>query len=479
MKKAITTIKITDTDIRLFQSGKAQDKDVITFCDTRPTASCSDEDIIKLLGEMLVFLPVSPDEVIFLVPRQSVIVKQMRLPSHKHDEIDDMTGLQLVNNILYPVEDVVYKYHLLGQDSDGYSRVLAVVIHKEASRRYCRIMQGAGIKDGKLVLDSLGILGWLAYQESAYKADDCQPVVLLNINSQHSEICFCQNKRLFFSRSIPYGEDSLRSGDTSELVRQIKLSLETYQKEHLGPAVKGILILSTADEAKVFGERLGKESRLPAEILDPLNDIFCANSMDRTVLRTCRPASITAELGFLLSGTKSLMNLAPEEIHTAKQARVQRRQWAKSLLLLFMVATLSLSSQFIDIHKKRVYSESLKRETDRLKPQLKEARRKIQFVEFFDRKLKNYSFIPDLIDELNRLTPEEISLRMLALDQQRNLMIQGYARTHSGVNDFQTRLIQSSRFHDVDLRFATKREIANMPVMDFKIVSQLNHNCLN
>ena len=53
-------------------------------------------------------------------------------------------------------------------------------------------------------------------------------------------------------------------------------------------------------------------------------------------------------------------------------------------------------------------------------------------------------------------------------------MVQGYARAHAGINDFQARLIRSKRFHDVDLRFATKRKIANMPVMDFKIVLQLS-----
>ena len=147
---------------------------------------------------------------------------------------------------------------------------------------------------------------------------------------------------------------------------------------------------------------------------------------------------------------------------------------AKFLLLLFIAVILSGSGQLVDIHKKRVYLESLKSEIDRLQPQLKEARRKMQLVEFFDQKLKNYSFIPNLIDELIHLTPEEISFKTVSLDQQRNLMMQGYAQTHAGINDFQTRLIQSNRFHDVDLKFATKRKIANMPVMDFKIVSQLS-----
>jgi len=74
------------------------------------------------------------------------------------------------------------------------------------------------------------------------------------------------------------------------------------------------------------------------------------------------------------------------------------------------------------------------------------------------------------------VTPEEISFRALSLDKQGHLVIQGYARSHAGINDFQEELIRSDKFQDVDLRFATKRKIANVPVIDFKIAFQLGES---
>jgi hypothetical protein len=53
-------------------------------------------------------------------------------------------------------------------------------------------------------------------------------------------------------------------------------------------------------------------------------------------------------------------------------------------------------------------------------------------------------------------------------------MVQGYSQTQAGINDFQSKLIQSSQFHDVNLLFATNRKIGNMSVMDFKIAMQLH-----
>jgi Tfp pilus assembly protein PilN len=139
-----------------------------------------------------------------------------------------------------------------------------------------------------------------------------------------------------------------------------------------------------------------------------------------------------------------------------------------------MVIILSIAVQLVDIHKKNTILEALQNEIGRLQPQVKMAQQKKQFVEFFDRKLENDRFIPDLIEELSLLTPEEISFRTLSLDKERHVTIQGYAQSHAGINDFQESLIRSKRFHDVDLKFATNRKIANKSVMDFKMALQLS-----
>jgi len=74
---------------------------------------------------------------------------------------------------------------------------------------------------------------------------------------------------------------------------------------------------------------------------------------------------------------------------------------------------------------------------------------------------------------LPSLTPEDISFRTLSLDGQGNLVIQGYAKNNSDISDLQARMIRSPGFEDIDLKFSTKRRLANMPVMDFKIASKL------
>ena len=473
MKKTVTTIEITDSEIKLLQVEKERGSCVITFSDAQSTTSYNDEDLVGCLKRMSALLPVNSDEFILLVPRRFVILRQMTLPSDQYEEIQDMIGLKLINNIPYPVEDIIYQHHRLEKDGKNGSRVLVVIILKEVSQRYCRLLQQAGIKDGRLALSSFGIQQWLAYQEKVHKVHNSQSTVMINIDTQHCEICFCYNKSLYFSRSLPYGSEYLASGKSRELIDQIKLSLDAYQKEQLGPAFAKILILSAQNEGEILKECLNKEMDITVKAVKPLYGISGLSSSQSAVLQLQKPWSLTAGLGLILSNTSNLINLAPVEIHEEKQKREQRHRLVKFVCLLLTAAVLSVCGQFVDMHKKRTTLKSIKNEIASLEPQLQAARAKIQFVQLFDQKLIRSHFIPDVIDQLNRLTPQGIAFRTLSLKRDGHLIIQGYAKTNAGINDLQSRLIRSSGFHNVDLKFATKRRVANMSVMDFKIASQL------
>ena len=474
MARFSTTIEINDVDIKLFQAQRARRKDTFMVCDVRPVSGCTHENIVELLEDMVGSLPIIPEEPILLLPRCFAILRQLRLPSHEHNEIEDMIGLQLVNNIPYAVEDVIYRHHLLGQDSDGYSRVLVIIMRREVIERYQQVLRKVGIKGGILTLSSFGILDWLVYQEGVCKIANNQAVAFLNIDSQYSEVCFCYDKKLFFSRNISSYGKQLTLSDTEELADQMGLSLSIYHEERLGPEVGKILIPSSCTEALVLKNKLENKLGLPVEITCPLENVFYSSRVDKVISQKHYPFSITAGLGLLLTKRKDLINLASEEIHAEKQIRTQRLQLAKFILLSFIVAILSVSSWFIDIHKKGTRLELLRSEIVRLQPQLKDAGQKTKFVKFFDKKLAQHSFIPDLLEELNHLTPKDISFSTLSLDREKRLIIHGYVQEYTGINDFQTRLIQSSRFYDVDLKFATKRKIANRTVMDFKIALQLS-----
>ena len=130
----------------------------------------------------------------------------------------------------------------------------------------------------------------------------------------------------------------------------------------------------------------------------------------------------------------------------------------------------------MEVYGKNSYLQALDSEHDQMAPRILEIEHKKRLVDHFDKKLKDRTFIPDLIEELSRLTPQEISFSAMSLDARSSVTIQGFARDHAAISEFQKRLIRSDYFAQVDLQFATKRVIANRPVMDFKIALRLKQD---
>lgn len=76
-----------------------------------------------------------------------------------------------------------------------------------------------------------------------------------------------------------------------------------------------------------------------------------------------------------------------------------------------------------------------------------------------------------LIHELNALMPQDVSLRLLHLEEGGRLSLQGYTVAGASISSFQASLVKSPLFKEVNLEYATKRKIFNMELTDFKITA--------
>jgi len=476
MKKTITAVEINESDIKLFQGAEKSGSMILTHCEVRPISSNYDEDIAEHLRGMAAFLPSEPKQVLVIMPRRHVILRHMKFPTDDPMEIEDMVGLQLINKLPYPVEDVIYRHEVLGYDLDRNSLVLACVVSKEISRRYCRIIEQAGWEPGKLVLNSQGIARWLGYQESALKVSSHKTTAIINIDRTHSEICFCQNDRLIYSRHLPQGYGHLNAGQAQELEKQIVITLQAYDKERMGPAVGNVLILGLRDEAKILQDILASNDKVQTNILKPVYGIAGLTKIEHMMAEAQRTASLTAGLGFILSRGREPMNLAPIEIKQTRHRKRQKWQAVKTGALLAMTVILGVAIQLTGLTHKRSVLRSVKTMREALSGRLVSAEERIKLVERFDRKDRQVTFIPDLIDELSRLTPDDVIFRTITVDKDGHVNILGYAESNAQVNDMRTQMVRSMSFHDVDLKFATKRTIAKRPLIDFKIASKLGQN---
>ncbi len=468
-----TTIEITETHLKCVQLKWLKGRHVVTSCDIKAFLQHSDEEIVKYLREVCRSKKVEPSELMVVVSRQWVILKQIHLPSQNDEEIAKMVPLQLVSRIPFSLEEVVYDYEILQKGMDGYSKVLVFVIHKNVSDRYMKIFNDAGIRFIYLTISSYGLAGWLNYAQDQKIFDPRGGTLLVNIDSTRTELCFCSKRQLIFSRSVHCGARDLNEGRVGEFVKQVALSLQTYQKEAIGEEIKDIVILSVLPQAQTLKAKFETELKVPVHILTGYENIFIQNSINMAELKTRTDTTMAVLLGLMIAPLHKHINLTPQEFHDINQAGVSRQRWIKFALLSVVAVLLGSGILGLRYIQKRNVLNSIGFQIEELKQESRTAQQKMKFMELIKSRLDSRIMFADFMQELMAAMPEEVFVRSLSMTDNRRLAIEGYAQSSSHLNNFQQNLIKSALFKDVNLEFATKRILHDMEVTDFKIIVSL------
>lgn len=474
-KSIFTSIEIMDTGIRLFQARTVRHKRVLCTCDVKPLQNFTDAEITEKLSEITALRDIQPQHLAVVIPRRLTILKQIRLPSQNEPEIRKMLDLQLVNHIPYALEDVIYDFVIVDREPSGYVRVLVAIVHRQdVSEKFLKLCKEAGLQPERFVLSSLGIIHWLNYQRGKIPVPLDQTVLALNIDVDHTEICFCHNQNLLFSRSVNYGARDLATENMRGLTHQVELSLKNYHKDNMGPAVKRMIVLSTVPEAAALKGHLEEMSLIPVDFYSPFQNVLCQKSMGLGALKSQPGISTAAGIGFLLSDGKKALNLIPQEVHNIKRSKRRQLQWVQLVLLLVLTLGLALAFPGIEFLRKTAYLNSLKKKSEAARPELERIKKRMDLVKIVQQELDRRVVVTDLVNELYRLAPPEISFQSLYLNERGQFIIHGYAGASASVHNFQRNLVKSTLFRAVNLEFATKRKIFNMEVTDFQITSEVN-----
>ena len=472
-KNISTIIEITDVHVKVFQSQFLRGRHVICGCEIKAIKNSTDEEVISALNAALFSKKINPEDLTLVIPRQFVILKQLKLPSHNEAEIKKMVGLQLVNQIPYPIDDVIYDYFLLDKDQGGYVQVLVIIIHREVCDRYLKVVHRVGFSPTKLTLSSLGLLEWFNYQETHKGTSFKQPTILINLDLNHSEIIFCHNKKMFFSRNINYGTKDLTDDQALTFISQIQLSLKTYAKDNMGPEMKNIVLLSGLAQMDLLKEKIEKEFQIPVDAADALENVLCQKNLNLSSLKNQGGVSLTVGLGLAICDPKKTINLIPPEVKQNKISKHHRVQLVKFIFLLICTIFLGISLLGLELYQKIALLNKIEDKIQQLKPQFVRAEIKIKLVDALNKELQERIFTPDLIVNLYQLVPAEVTLRSLSLDENGLFTIQGYSTKNSSVNLFQSNLVRSTVFKEVNLQFSTQRKIFNIDVTDFQITTRL------
>ena len=473
LKKEFTVaLEITDSHVRVFQAKSTRTGAVLTHVQYRPIELHTDDELAKLITQIFAGKAMRTREVIVAIPRRLMILRQMILPSQDTDEIRKMVDLQIINKVPYSKDDIIYDYSIISREATGYTKVLAAIVHKDVVQQYLRICTKAKIFPQKVTLSSIGLLSWYGQQQKKASRAAVMPVSLLNIESADSEIVFMHDGRLLFSRGIPMGVKDINEANVGKFLEQIDLTLKSYQKDNMGPAVERFILVSSFPGAQLLKERLSLEYQKAVDVLSPLDHLSCSKDLKTSVLVE-GAVSPAVGLGLAAASEEDMLNFTPSEIKNIKISSVKRDRWMKSAFLTGATLLLAALAFNAEVYRDAHQLNRLRSKMEAIKPQVTQAKKTMAVVDFVREHIYNRVLVADLITELYRLTPADIAFRSLQMDENGGITLLGFSQSGSSVNTFQGQLVGSGILTDVNLQYASKVRSFNQELTEFKMTCHL------
>lgn len=472
MKKELTTcIEFTDSHVKLLEMRWARGQHVVTTCEHVPLAGQKPEDLDRALSQLIQGRNIA--SLAALIPGRYAILKQITLPSHSDDEIENMVSLQINHLGPFPREEIVFGHLILDKDLQGYSRVLIVVVQKENILYFLRALQRQNVIPRHLFLGSQAILNWYLFQKRVAKLPDAPCVMLADVDDDNTEVCFCHRDKLFFSRNIRFGTRDMADDKLESFLEQIGLTLGAYIKENMGPDITRIAVIANTDARAQLAEKLEEYYRVPVDVLTSFDHLVHEKSAGLTLQQKAAGLSLTRSIGFLLERGHAFVNLMPQEVVHNQASRIRRRVILRFTVSALIAGLLGLGLFGTKVYRDKQRLQAVEEQLGQTRALVEKVRQEIDVLRAFARRHRQRIRFVEIFRELYQLTPGGINFQTLNLDNQLMLSIQGNAASGSDVNLFQSRLVESPVFQEVTLQYATQRVRFRQEYTDFKIVCQL------
>lgn len=459
MLKTRTVLEITDTHIKFLQAKQGKDGWRPFVTEVLPVEGKPEAEVEEIILRTMQSRSIASEHFAIVLPRHLASIKRLRLASTNGKEIPKMVALQISLITPHPEKEIVYGYEMIAEEPDGHSQLLVYLVHKDVCKKYFRVFSRARISPSQFILSSCGITEW--FNSATVKAELCPPPasLIVDLDDARAELCFIQDGKLSFSRSLGFGTRYMGNGKMESFCEQVGLSLDMYRRERMGDAPQKIFLIARKEDVTELQAALSERYALPVEVYAPPGT---NNGKPHPGL------SLTVCAGLLSATAKTKVNLITKELHDRYSAAVRKKKRVQFGGLLLLNVLLAASLAGMDLFVKYAQLNSIGRQIKALGPQLSRAEDKLVLLRGLEERFKNRTVFSDLMLKLDRIAPEEITFRSLNISPT-GIVVGGYAGTGTLVNTFQSKMVGSKDFTDVSLLFTTKRVLYDQEVVEFKI----------
>jgi len=473
-QEQVTTVcQIDNNWLRLIQVKAIKREKKISMIKAVDISNLSDEEISLKISGLASELKINSRHLILSIPRHQTTTRNLDLPSSNPLEIKDMIELQIGKQTPYASDEVIKDYQILGSNTEGYSKVLLVIVHRDIVNRYFKILESAGLKVQKVSFSSEGLMNWrsLVYRE---KIASEKVQILIEVDYDASDFEVVLNDKLVFGRSISLGFSQFPGQFElwqKKFVEEVNHSIYAYQNEIIGKEIGKIII----SRPRLVGDSLNrdileKEFGSSVEIIDQFKDIPLTeegvnsyNNLIRTDL------SFAGLLGLGLPIVEHKIDLIPQEHQIGKAVKEKGKDLYIMGILLVSILV-AVSGVFLGrMYNKERYLGQLKQRLTEIQDKTKELNSMIRGIETIKDRVYTRGMSLNLLYEVHKAITPEMHLVSMSFDGKENLTLRGQSNEMSEVFSFVNKLEESSYFQNVKTKYATKRKEGEKEITDFEI----------
>jgi type IV pilus assembly protein PilM len=193
------------------------------------------EAVGEAIGQILRYYNIKEKKVLCSLPGRAVIIRQVSIPAGLPDkEVKQATITEVERFLPFPLDEMEYSYHMLGDISHGdvkQASVLFVASHKDAVARRVEAAKFAGLESVEVDVDPFVILRSVI-ESGLFEDQDTftQTILLLDMGASATNVSIIHAGTLRFTRIFAIGGDTLthaiESGFDASYLEAEKIKME-------------------------------------------------------------------------------------------------------------------------------------------------------------------------------------------------------------------------------------------------------------
>jgi Tfp pilus assembly PilM family ATPase len=461
--KVPVSIEINERVIKIVTAKPFLSQRQVAGCVVKPIDGLNDKQISALISGILRETKIKPQPLIISIPRSQVTVRSLHLPSKDKAEINQMLDLHISRLVPYKKEEILFDYIVVGTDNMNYSKLMLAIVHKDILKRQLRILEAADLLVDKMYLSSYGV--WeriLSLEKQNINVNSSRLYIALDIDSACTDFMIFDANRLLFNRSINMDlSGGFGQPEMTKLIGEVRQSMVIFHNEESSEnPVK--IFLSGAPVIEELQKAMQEEFDIPVKVVSSPCPVTTKDDLAKTI-------SFTAVSNFVLEDSdKRISFMLPEaQIKKVFKDRMRELTILGILIIYFLAASFlflwnRVSSQQSYLNNLSEYNRSLEKDVGGALRDYKRIKSAKAFVH--DRKM-----LLVLIEELQNITPQDITIDMINADESGNVSLKGIGNHSSDIFNYIAAMDASRHFKGAAAKYMRTKKIDDREITNFEI----------